>query len=190
MSSFILKLRRVFSRTHASPRAAGDTQPGNPQSAAAGLFEGSHADRIAKRPLPEDWAEQTRQLHLWARGGQWLHYRNRRMALADLLLKRGREVDALEQLLEVWFVDLNGPGNALPPSVALLATEAGALNPAQGGTQARVRRQVRRLMAQLEYEVDDVQSLFFATASNTYRRYRLPVSPSQAWLAVGAHLLE
>lgn len=144
----------------------------------------------AARPLPAHWAEEVRQLHLWARGGQWLRYRDSHAAMADALLRRGRELEALEHLLEVWYVDLNGPRNAVPPREALLATEAPRFNPALGATRVQVRRQVRRLITQLDLDVDDVQVLFFATTSTTYRRYELPLSPSRAWPAVGAQLLD
>lgn len=110
--------------------------------------------------------------------------------MADVLLRRGRRLEALEQLLEVWYVDLNGPRNALPPREALLATEAPPLNPARGATQMQVRKQVRRLVAQLALGADDVQVLFFATTSTIHRRYELPLSPSRAWLVVGSQLLD
>jgi hypothetical protein len=59
-----------------------------------------------------------------------------------------------------------------------------------GVTQPRVRKQVRRLMVQLQLEPDDLQAIFFAVASTTYRRYTLPISPSRAWLVIGAQLLD
>lgn len=140
--------------------------------------------------LPASWAADVRQLHLWARSGQWQRYRDARVVMADCLLKRGRTLEALEHLLDAWFVDLNGPRNAQPPAEALLAIEAPAAQPARGVTNPRVLRQVRRTMRQLALEVDDVQALFFATASTTHRRYGLPLSPTRAWLVIGTHLLD
>ncbi len=144
----------------------------------------------ATRALPADLPERERLLDLWAQGSQWLHYRDGRAAMAETFLRSGRGVEALEQLLEVWYIDLNGPRNAQPPSEALLLTEAPPFDARQGATRAHVRRQVRHLMAQLRLEVDDIQALYFAATTTTHRRHGLPLSPAQAWLAVAAQLLE
>ena len=192
LASIFLRLRRALWRTHNAPSYA----PSVPLSPPLILQERStlSADGLpmpaGAQALPADWPERVRQLHLWARAGQWLRYRDGRIAMAETLLRNGRTGEALEQLLEVWFVDLNGPRNALPPREALLATEQSPLDPAAGATQARVRKQVRRLIAQLELEADELQAIFFAVTRTTYRRYRLPVSPSQAWQAVGLQIID
>lgn len=124
------------------------------------------------------------------RKGNWLHYRDLRLSMADLQRRRGHLLDALTLYLDVWYIDLNGPRDSLGPEQgAMLGTEDPEFDPRRAAPRSPARRAVRKLMHALDLQPRHVHTLFLDAAGPTYHTLNLPLTPSEAWARIGPELL-
>jgi hypothetical protein len=148
-----------------------------------------------ENPLPADLSgdEYARALleaqRSSARLGEWNRYRTLRMRLAQHKYAGGRYREALELLMDVWYLDLNGPRDINRLHGAQLGTEAPGFDPRLGQVSTTVQRKVRRIANILNMSMDEMQVIFFAVAGPTHRAYHLPLPPREAWFKIGSGLL-
>ncbi len=111
----------------------------------------------------------------------WGLYRNARFDMSELLSKQGQHERALALLLEVCYVDLNGPRNcggdgefdlsdAFPPFDLEMSDLA-------GGVIARVSQAMQRTGLDLR----GVESQFAKVATRLAQSIPLPLTPKKAW---------
>lgn len=124
-----------------------------------------------------------------ARLGEWNRYRTLRMRLAQHKYAGGKYREALELLMDVWYLDLNGPRDINRLNGAQLGTESPGFDPRLGQVSTTVQRKVRRIANILNLSMDETQAIFFAVAGPTYRAYHLPLPPREAWFKIGSGLL-
>ncbi len=140
---------------------------------------------------PHD-ARHLHRIQALARAGHWRAYRDARLAYADDLLRRGRPLHCLDLLLEIWYLDLNGPRDRVEgPQAggARLDMEDPPFLPSQGGTAPAVARAICRLVEGLGMDRAAVEVAFFAVAGPAYRNFALPLSPKQLWPQLALLLL-
>lgn len=170
-----------------------------PASARAGAVSGiahpamTHPDR--ENPLPSDLSgdDYARALldaqRSSARLGEWNRYRTLRMRLAQHKYAGGKYRESLELLMDIWYLDLNGPRDINRLHGAQLGTEAPGFDPRLGQVSTTVQRKVRRIANILNLSMDEMQAIFFAVAGPSYRAYHLPLPPREAWFKIGSGLL-
>ncbi len=160
------------------PAPAHSASPASPRRASMELTSDRQLNRLI--------AQARHQL----RKGNWLHYRDARLHMADLQRRRGHLVEALTLYLDVWYLDLNGPRDSLGPNEgAFLGTEDPPFDPGRAAARSPARRPVRKLMHALELQPRHVQTLFFDAAGPTFHTLDLPLAPSDAWQRIGPELL-
>jgi len=109
----------------------------------------------------------------------WGHYRNARFDMSELLTKQNQHEQALALLLEVCYVDLNGPRNCGGDFEMLDDFPEFDLEMSDlaGGVLARVHQAMQRL----ELDLRGVESKFGKVANRLLQSIPLPLSPKKAW---------
>jgi predicted RNA-binding Zn-ribbon protein involved in translation (DUF1610 family) len=139
--------------------------------------------RFGREPSSNDveWALLTEQSLDHARDKNWGLYRNTRFALAEVLVAEDKLAPALDLLLEVCFLDLNGPSNHGAVTDPELLRLFPPFDPTSGdlapGILARVEQAVRRL----DYSNDTLKARFLTIADKLSRSLHLPLNPAKAW---------
>ena len=129
------------------------------------------------------------QLAAHARAGDWQRYRATRLRLARHLRRAGRDTQALAALLDLCYLDANGPRTIGSFSGARLGTEDPSFDPARAPLDSGLLRQALALAARLNMDLPALQLLYLDVATVTWRALRLPLSPKVAWMQIGPALL-
>ncbi len=132
----------------------------------------------ASNPTVEDLVAQVlaslekRHAKEWA----WGLYRNDRFRISEPQSRRGLSKEALQALLHVCYLDLNGPNNVRP--------NAGlpAFDPSHAMLAPGILKRVRNIAGELKWGSDELQREFVALPGVPDPRALLPLSRDQAWL--------
>jgi len=113
----------------------------------------------------------------------WGLYRNAKFELSQNSHRRGNPQEALELMLEVCYLDLNGPRNLSGnKSMKSFSVHEGFL--ADG-----VLDRIIRYGKELSFTLDDIGNCFSMVADkDDVRRIRLPLGPDKAWSKISEEI--
>ncbi len=139
--------------------------------------------RFGKDPSEGDvqWYMFNEDLIIHAGQINWGLYSNTRMAMAFHLEKEGRFKHALQILLEVCYLDLNGPNNMGGITDSELLKEFPQWDVSLAFTAPAILNKIIKLAEQLNISKDDVQRIFSEVAERTRKSIKTPVPVESAW---------
>jgi len=163
------------------------------------IKNGTHEDFLSKRKEYDDEKEflcrklnreptdldiqlslLEKQLPMHAENADWGLYRNSKMHIAKLFFKTEKYEAALKEYLEVQFIDLNGPNNALRingvPSKAWPPFSQDSAMIAPG-----IVYEIERTLRKLNRDVTSIESEFISYSESLKKALHLPLSPKAAW---------
>ncbi|MCF7809890.1 hypothetical protein K9N50_02755 [bacterium] len=147
--------------------------------------------RFSKDPSENDvqWYLFNEDLIIHAKQKDWGLYRNTRMQMAFHLEKEGRFNDALTTLLEVCYLDLNGPNNLGGMNDPELLKEYPPWDVNLAFTAPAIVDKITKLVKQLNISIDDVQRIFSEVAESTKKSIKTPVIIESAWKELKKQIL-
>ena len=104
----------------------------------------------------------------------WGYYRSSIFSLADLLSYEGKHKEALELLLDVCYIDVNGPTNSTNPDIfPEFSPDLGILAP---GVISLLKKET----SNANITKRELKTLFLKRAESM-KKLRMPVPPEEAW---------
>ncbi|MEW8437361.1 MAG: hypothetical protein AB2689_04310 [Candidatus Thiodiazotropha taylori] len=169
------------------------------------IVDGTHPEYIQKKKIIEDerkslkkkfgrepsendikWSLLNNELIDNASNGNWGLYRNTKFAMAEILSGESKSKQALSILLEVTYLDVNGPCNTggytskeFPPfqkSHAMIAS--GVINRASN------------IITDMELNINDTKAIFDEVAEVNFKNLKLPIRPETAWKKIKKGLFQ
>jgi hypothetical protein len=139
--------------------------------------------RLGREPSENEvkWVLLTEELAANAKEKQWGLYRNTRFEMAELLGKENKPVNALDYLLGVCYLDLNGPFNCGGLNDPELLRNYPPFNPSKGDLAPGIIARVQELMEGLELTPAEIESRFMEVAIGLAKSVSLPLPPGDAW---------
>ena len=148
-----------------------------------GVSESEFEARKRTRPGYSDsdilWGLFNERATEYAAAGQWGLYRNVRLGMGRLLMSEKRTKGALELMMEVTILDLNGADN----SGRFLPKEFGFTAPGVLNYMTHMRDE-EGLSSQ------EFKEMFLAKAGELKKNLRLPLSPTETWRRLEKDLKE
>ena len=142
------------------------------------------ARKLGRPPAADEleWHLLEDELRTTARDGNWGLYRNAKLNMASIVRKRGDPAAALALLLEVCYLDLNGPRNCggmgsdprHGPHYRPFSAKEALLAPAVLG-------EVADLVADLHDDIEATRATFLEVAGRVFADLSLPIHPEKAW---------
>jgi len=127
------------------------------------------------------WALYNDQLQKYSEDNNWGLYRNTRYEMARLMIRESRLRPALQTLLEISYLDANGPQN--------LSGYSGhgypAFDPRTGAQASGILTQIVEMAASLGISKRELEVEFIKVAAEICERLKLPLSPEKAWQTIG-----
>ena len=99
-----------------------------------------------------------------------------------ILIKEDRDGAALSTLLEICYLDLNGPSNLGGVTDEEFLKEFPPWDATKGWTAPALIEWINDLMKKLNYSIDEVYNIYLKTANRNFRALKLPVTPGDAWI--------
>jgi len=127
------------------------------------------------------WEELNKELIEHAKNWNWGLYRNTRLEMYRFLKKEGHDKQALQTLLEVCYLDINGHRNCGGIFDSELLAEFPPWKETNNWQAPTLFKWINKLSKKLEYTLDDIHSLFIKVAKIRHDAMKLPVSPDKAW---------
>jgi hypothetical protein len=135
-----------------------------------------------------EWSDLNRELINHASVGNWLSYRNTRLAMADYLRKNRKLLRALTTYLEVSYLDSNGPNNLQDRISKDLAEEAPPFEPSIGMQTARVIGEIYVNAKDLKLDDAQLKTRYLKVASTLQKYIKTPVAPEDGWKELAIEL--
>jgi hypothetical protein len=127
-----------------------------------------------------------KELLVHSENDDWGLYRNAKMHIAKLLFKNKKYEAALKEYLEVQFIDLNGPNNALrindAPSKVLPSFSKDSAMIAPG-----VVYEIERTIKKLNRDIESIKDEFISCSEVLRKELKLPLSARAAWEKLRKH---
>lgn len=141
------------------------------------------AKRFGRQPSANDveWAMLNDDVLTHASRNDWGLYRNARFSMANILKKEGKQQQYLIFLLEVCYLDLNGPNNCGGVDEPSIRRQFPPFNPKEGDLAPGIVGPIADMIDNSETSISDVQQLFIQTATQVQKSLSLTVSPETAW---------
>jgi hypothetical protein len=139
--------------------------------------------RFGREPSENDvqWALLNDDILACIQKSNWGLYRNTRRQMAEILSKEKRLLQALDFMLEVCYLDLNGPRNCCGDLDPVILAEYPPFDPAEGDLAPGVVASVQELVESLHQTPQETESHFVAISSRLAKSLRMPLSPEDAW---------
>ncbi len=129
----------------------------------------------------EKWREYNNDLMRHASKFDWGFYRNTKLEMYELLAEEGRDKAALRTLLEICYLDINGPRNCGGVFDPELLEEFPPWNQEEAFLAPKLIEWINKLSIKLEYSMEDIHNLYTEVADKNFRNLKLPVNPEIAW---------
>jgi len=136
----------------------------------------------------KQWQEFNKQLIEHAQNAQWGLYRNTRFDMAEFLRKAKRLENALENYLEVCYLDLNGPSNYGPIDDEETRKGFPAFDPKTAFLAPAAIHRISRIAKKLEFGLKEISELFIKHNKKVEQALKLPLSPEGCWEKVKKEL--
>ena len=139
--------------------------------------------RFGREPSENDidWALLNDDILKCVKDRNWGLYRNARFAMAEILSKEKKDSQALDFLLEVCYLDLNGPNNCGGISDPQLLRDFPPFDPTAGSLAPGVVGRIHHTMQILRQSSNQIESRFLAVANRLAQSLKLPLLPDKAW---------
>ncbi|MFZ3065655.1 MAG: hypothetical protein WA277_10285 [Nitrospirota bacterium] len=121
-----------------------------------------------------------KQLPVHAENGDWGLYRNSKMSIAKLFFKTEKYEAALKEYLEVQFIDLNGPNNAIRMNGVPLKGYP-AFAPDSAFIAPGIVYEIERTLKKLNRDVASIEDEFISYNEILRKALKLPLSAKTAW---------
>jgi DNA-directed RNA polymerase subunit RPC12/RpoP len=147
------------------------------------------AKQFAKEPSMNDvkWCVYNQRILTLSTGRQWGLYRNNKLDMVRLLKSERKQKQALQTLLEICYLDLNGCRN--------IGTINGKPVPKEMSDKLGIRdfdismaflapgilSMIEDNMRELDLDITEVGKMFVETNNNTKPLRNMPLNPEQAW---------
>jgi len=136
------------------------------------------------------WATYNRLLSNYAKSFKWGFYRNIRLKMAQLLIREKRTKQALDTLLEICYIDINGPRNCgkidwelfklFPP----FDEKLGILAPG-------IIRMINDLLSEVSLSKTEIENRFINISERLFADLKiLPIKPKDAWIKLSIEIKE
>lgn len=163
------------------------------------IKNGTHADFLNKRKNYNDEREFLRvkynrqptdseiqisilqkELPAHAKNCDWGLYRNAKMSIAKLFFKATNYEAALKEYLEVQFLDLNGPNNAIRMNGEPLKGYQ-AFTPNTAFIAPGIVYEIERIANKLNLDIASIEDQFISSSEILHRELKLPLTAKAAW---------
>ena len=133
--------------------------------------------QFGKEPSINDikWRKIAKEEIENVKGRKWGLYRNNQLDKVNLLSKEGKHLQALESLLFICYLDINGPNN-----VCLELEDYKDFESSRSFLAPGIIHMVNRESDETSYDVKKIKELFLKVAKK-YIPIKAPVSPEKAW---------
>lgn len=140
-------------------------------------------DRFGKEPSDNDvmWAKYNNELLEHGANMDWGLYRNTRFKMGELLRKEGRKNQALLTLLEVCYLDLNGPSNSNKYKDAEMIKKFPPFDPKTGFLAPGVVQIIKSLIKESDMDLSKLKSVYIKHVSRIKNSLKLPLSLEESW---------
>jgi hypothetical protein len=152
----------------------------------------SLAEKFGQAPSEGDveWKLLNEDLLTSASKQDWPKYRDTKHAMAQLLSRENKHKHALATLLEVCFLDINGPINVKADRWRGVSEQLGPWTPKFGRLNSRVVERIIRTARAGDLTSEAVHSLFVERATVVRQALHLPVGVDAGWGQLNAALQE
>lgn len=149
----------------------------------------SQAKRFGCAPSENDvkWALLNKELTSHALKGNWGHYRNAKLQMADILRKEKKQKSALYFYLDVFYLDLNGPNNMGGASPEMLK-KFPFFRPSEAMIAPGIIKGILNIIKQLGLNINEAEILFKDMVKEQYSFIELPISAEKAWKVFEAQI--
>ncbi len=133
--------------------------------------------QFGKEPSVNDikWRKIAKEEMKNVKERQWGLYRNNQLDKVNILSKEGKHLQALESLLFICYLDINGANN-----VCLGFKDDKDFDPSTAFLAPGIIHMVNEESGQISYNEKKIKELFFKVAEK-YISIKVPVSPEKAW---------
>ena len=121
-----------------------------------------------------------KQLREHAKNGDWGLYRNSKMSIAKLFFKAKNYEAAFKEYLEVQFLDLNGPNNAIKMNGVPLKG-CPAFTPDAAFIAPGIVYEIERIVNKLNLDIASIEDEFLSYSEILRRELNLPLTAEAAW---------
>jgi hypothetical protein len=121
-----------------------------------------------------------KQLPMHAENADWGLYRNSKMHIAKLFFKTEKYKAALKEYLEVQFLDLNGPNNAIRMNGVPLKG-CPPFTPDAAFIAPGIVYEIERIANKLNLDIASIEDEFISYSEILRRELKLPLSAKAAW---------
>lgn len=138
--------------------------------------------QFGREPTIKDlkWKIYDEELMKHASNGDWELYRNTRLGMGDLLEYERKIKESLLTLLEVCYLDSNGPQNTGGGDEEYNMNST-AFNPEERFLAPGVINMIRSEIEQLGLLIPKVKDMFIQHNTEVQKSLKLPLSPEKAW---------
>lgn len=147
--------------------------------------------RFGREPSGNDveWTILNDDILNHAKEANWGLYRNARFSMAEILANEGRHKQSLQFLVEVCYLDLNGPNNCGGvQDDPQLRREFPPFDPKAGDLAPGIIGRVLEKMEQTETSLSGLESEFMDVANRVQATIKPPLPPAKAWKKVKREL--
>ena len=152
----------------------------------------SLAEKFGRAPSEGDveWKLLNEDLLTSASKQDWPRYRDTKYAMAQLLSREKKYKDALVTLLEVCYLDVNGPIDVKADRWRGVSEPFGPWTPKFGRLNSRVVERIAKTARAGDLTLETVHSLFVERASVVRQALHLPVAVDAGWDQLNTALRE
>jgi hypothetical protein len=127
------------------------------------------------------WSLCNKQLLEEMKKGNWGLYRNTRFSMAQLLICEGRHRAALDTLMEVSYLDANGPRNMSGVEDPEIVRKFPPFTPKDAFQAPAIVESIETLADWLDLTPRDLKEAYSKVTERLYKDMNLPVSPQDGW---------
>ena len=126
---------------------------------------------------------------MYASTNDWGLYSNVKFDMAELLRKEMKLREALHILLEIFYLDLNGPNN-LGGMGQYPGEYLKPFDPKNGYIAPGILDRICAIFYVCHVAINEIREILFRVAQELFEKLKLPVSPDKAWDVLEKELLE
>ena len=111
----------------------------------------------------------------------WGLYRNARFSMAEILKKESKPLQAIDLLLEVCYLDLNGPNNCGGVKDGELLKQFPPFDPKTGELLPGIVGRLYEIMVDSGQTAKMLEPRFVEIGNRLFKSLGLPLQPDKAW---------
>ncbi len=141
------------------------------------------AKRFGREPSENDieWALLNDDAMEHARRNDWGLYRNARFSMAKILKQEGKCDQYIRFMLEICYLDLNGPNNCGGIDDPILRRQYPPFDPKDGMLAPGIVAPLSNMADDLGIDINELHKMFVEVATEVQGSLNLTMSPEKAW---------